>query len=152
MRRALLLVMFTGAVGCATSRPATLCATLAGAGPESDARDPDARGTAVLQLGGAHTVKFFVQTTGIGTVIATHIHRGGEGVIGPMAREINPGFPGESFRGAAADVPAELVAEVREHPERFYLKLHSLRFPGGAIRGQLVRCREDLRETSSVKR
>ena len=130
--------------GCASSPPPppTFCATLAGAGPQSDALDPDARGRAVLAFPDATSVRFRVQTSGIGEVIATHIHRGGKGENGPMAREINPGFKGDSFEGATTGLPPELVSEIREHPDRFYLKLHSLRFPGGAIRGQLVPCRE----------
>jgi hypothetical protein len=144
MKSVLALAACIALAGCASSapRPTTLCAELAGAGPGSDALDPDATGKAVLQLTDSASVHFRVQTTGIGTVIATHIHRGEKGVNGPMAREINPGFPGDSFRGEASGLPPELVAEIREHPERFYLKLHSLRFPGGAIRGQLVPCRE----------
>lgn len=118
-----------------------MCANLAGAGPESDARDPEARGRAVLQFIDPTTLRFSVQTIGVGTVVATHIHRGAAGVNGPMAREINPGFSGDSLEATAAGLPPELVSEIRENPDRFYLKLHSLRYPGGAIRGQFVRCR-----------
>lgn len=146
MRRALAVAFLILPLGCASAppRPPTLCARLAGAGSGSDALDPEATGDAVLELSDATTIRFRVRTQGIGTVIATHIHRGERGVNGPMAREINPGFPGDSFRGEAAAIPADLVTEIREHPDRFYLKLHSLRFPGGAIRGQLVPCREKL--------
>jgi hypothetical protein len=128
-------------LGCAASRPPTFCVSLAGAGPVSDARDPEARGSAVLQFTDPTSVRFSVRTTGIGTVIATHIHRGAAGVNGPMAREINPGFPGDAFSGTASGIPPRILTEVRKNPSAFYLKLHSLRFPGGAIRGQLVRCR-----------
>lgn len=131
-------------IGCAANRPPTFCVSLAGAGPESDARDPDASGSAVLQFTGATSIRFSVRTSGIGSVIATHIHRGTAGVNGPMAREINPGFPGDSFSGIASGIPSELLDEIRKNPSAFYLKVHSLRFPGGAIRGQLVKCRNSV--------
>ena len=135
-------VLVALSIGCAANRPRTFCVALAGAGTESDARDPEATGTAVLEFTDATTVRFSVHTKGIGTVIATHIHRGPAGLMGPMAREINPGFEGDSFRGTASGIPPEIVADILKRPSGFYLKLHSLRYPGGAIRGQLVGCKK----------
>jgi hypothetical protein len=134
--------LVTLSIGCAANRPRTFCVALAGAGTDSDARDPDASGTAVLEFTDATTVQFSVHTKGIGTVIATHVHRGSAGVMGPMAREINPGFEGDSFGGTASGIPPEIVADILKNPSGFYLKLHSLRYPGGAIRGQLLRCKK----------
>ncbi|MEP6472022.1 MAG: hypothetical protein ABJC28_08385, partial [Acidobacteriota bacterium] len=48
------LVVTTLATACATApRTPTYCAELRGAGPASDALDPDATGSARLELGGA---------------------------------------------------------------------------------------------------
>jgi hypothetical protein len=146
MKRILFLIAFVSvAVRCASSSPhaPTYCVRLAGAGPESDARDPDAKGKAVLEIADPTTIRFLVQTRNLGTVIATHIHKGRAGVIGPMAHEINPGFEGDRLRGVATNVPPEVVADIERNPSAYYLKLHSLKHPGGAIRGQLAPCRSE---------
>jgi hypothetical protein len=127
-------------VGCATvPQTPTWCAELRGAGPASDALDPDASGTARLELGGA-SLRFHVTTSpDLGKVVATHLHEGGAGVNGPMVVELNPGFSGELLDGSIP-IDAALAARVQADPSRFYVKLHSRKFPGGAIRGQLHPC------------
>ena len=71
--------------------------------------------------------------------MATHLHQGGVGVNGPMAIELNPGFSGEVLDGSIP-VDSDLSARILGNPSQFYVKLHSLKFPGGAIRGQLHAC------------
>ena len=136
-----LLLLGGAASGCATapSTP-TYCAELKGAGRGSDALDPDATGTARLTLGGA-SIRFHVTTSAdLGKVVATHLHEGAAGVNGPMAVELNPGFTGNVLDGSIP-IEGDLSARVLADPSRFYVKLHSLKFPGGAIRGQLRPCR-----------
>jgi hypothetical protein len=119
-----------------------LCAELKGAGPGSDALDPDASGTARLEIGGA-SIRFHVTTSpNLGKVVATHLHQGAAGVNGPMVIELNPGFTGEILDGSTP-VESDLAARVMASPSNFYVKLHSLKFPGGAIRGQLYSCSEE---------
>jgi hypothetical protein len=138
-----LLLAAAAATGlaCATApRAPAYCAELKGAGPASDALDPDAGGTARLELGGA-AIRFHVTTSAnLGKVVATHLHQGGAGVNGPMAIELNPGFEGNAFDGSVP-VDPDLSARVLANPSQFYVKLHSRKFPGGAIRGQLHPCR-----------
>jgi len=128
-------------LACATaSRTPAYCAELKGAGPASDALDPDASGTARLELVGT-SIRFHVMTSpNLGKVVATHLHQGGAGVNGPMAIELNPGFEGTAFEGSVP-VDADLSARVLANPSQYYVKLHSRKFPGGAIRGQLHPCR-----------
>jgi hypothetical protein len=57
-----------------------------------------------------------------------------------MAIELNPGFEGTAFEGSVP-VDADLSAKVLANPSQYYVKLHSRKFPGGAIRGQLHPCR-----------
>jgi hypothetical protein len=129
------------ALSCATApRTPAWCADLKGAGPASDALDPEASGTARLELGGT-SIRFHIMTSpNLGKVVATHLHQGGAGVNGPMAIELNPGFEGTAFEGSVA-VDADLSAKVLANPSQYYVKLHSRKFPGGAIRGQLHPCR-----------
>ncbi len=133
---ALLLLLATG---CASvPRPDSYCAELRGAGPGSDAIDPEARGSARLTIEGT-TIRFRIRTENLGKVVATHLHAGAAGVNGPMAHELNPGFTGELLEGSTTVTP-EIAAAVVADPSRYYVKLHSLKFPGGAIRGQLEPC------------
>jgi len=141
VRRNLLLALLlaTSVTGCATApRVPAYCAELRGAGPASDALDPAATGSARLELGGA-SIRFHIRAANLGKVVATHLHQGGVGVNGPMAIELNPGFTGDLLDGSIP-VDSDLSARVLANPSQFYVKLHSLKFPGGAIRGQLHAC------------
>lgn len=135
-----LLVVLAGLIGCAAApRPPEYCAELKGAGPGSDALDPDASGSARLVVGGT-SIRFHVTTSAdLGKVVATHLHQGVAGVNGPMAVELNPGFMGEVLDGSVL-VESDLSARILANPSQYYVKLHSLRFPGGAIRGELHPC------------
>jgi hypothetical protein len=145
VKRSLVLAVFLlGATsGCATvPQTPTFCAELKGAGPVSDALDPEAGGSARLEVGGA-SIRFHIQTSpDLGKVVATHLHQGAAGVNGPMALELNPGFTGQILEGSIP-VESDLAARVLANPLQFYVKLHSLKFPGGAIRGQLQPCPKD---------
>jgi CHRD domain-containing protein len=134
------LLLATALTGCATApRAPAYCADLRGAGPASDALDPIATGTARLELGGA-AIRFHISTSAnLGKVVATHLHQGGVGVNGPMVIELNPGFTGNVL-DASVPIDSDLSARVLASPSQFYVKLHSLKFPGGAIRGQLRPC------------
>jgi hypothetical protein len=128
------------AAGCAShgSLP-TLCARLAGAGPTSDAQDPEHSGFALLTLKRT-AIGYSIESPGLERVVATHIHRGTSGTNGPMVWEINPGYQGDRIRGEATGFPPGVIALIAADPSEFYVKLHSLAYPGGAIRGQLQEC------------
>lgn len=131
------------AVGVASAddggRPFTT--TLTGAAEIPGPGDPDASGTASLQLNqGQGEVCFDLSWADIdGTVTAAHIHIGSATVAGPV---VVPLFVAQSFSGtgSASDcVPAdeELLKAIRQNPEGYYVNVHSTVFPAGAIRGQL---------------
>ncbi len=86
-----------------------------------------------------------------GTITAMHIHRGAAGVNGPVV--IDSGLPGRienttageiKTQGVLARSPAttELIKEILANPAGFYVNLHTLRAPGGEIRGQLMPAQE----------
>lgn len=112
--------------------------------------DPDGRGWARLEF---HPVKesvcFRVNWSRLdGVVTAMHIHEAPAGEIGGHFIDL---FNDEHFSGhrnvlqACVKVqshdpnhpPRQLIRQVINHPERFYLNIHSSAFPDGAIRGQL---------------
>jgi len=134
------ILLLAAGLGCATApRAPVYCAELRGAGPGSDALDPDASGSARLELTGS-SIRFHIRTSAnLGKVVATHLHQGPAGVNGPMAVELNPGFSGETLDGSIP-IESDLSSRVLANPSQYYVKLHSLKFPGGAIRGQLRPC------------
>ena len=142
----LFLAALLAASGCATAtRPAALCAHLEGAGDSStDALDPVHQGDAVLYLE-KNAIRFSIAAPGLETVTATHIHHGASGTYGPMLWELNSGYKGDAIRGTAADIPPGVIALIARDPSEYYIKLHTPEFPGGAIRGQLTRCRGNPR-------
>lgn len=79
---------------------------------------------------------------GVGRVTEIHIHEGGIGEAGPalatLYEEAVGGAPGPSLIiGCEGKMPKPVVKRVANHPRRFYIDLHTLDFPDGAIRGQL---------------
>jgi hypothetical protein len=67
-----------------------------------------------------------------------HIHRGGRNTNGPIRVTLTPpesGDPGAS--SGCVTIRRELVRRIRRNPTRYYVNVHTPRFPGGAIRGQL---------------
>ena len=138
--RAAAVLLLALAAACASApRPAGYCADLRGTGRGSDALDPAATGSAWLGSEGT-TIRGRLRTSpDLRKVVATHLHAGAAGVNGPMAHELNPGFTGQLLEGSTTVAP-EIAAGVVANPAGYYVKLHSLKFPGGAIRGQLKRC------------
>jgi hypothetical protein len=65
-----------------------------------------------------------------------HIHRGPAGANGPIVVHFDPpGLDGTS--GDCVAVDRALVKEIIQHPERFYVNVHTPEFGGGALRGQI---------------
>jgi hypothetical protein len=107
---------------------------------EANAGDPDGVGSAtVLITVDETTLCFGLTVNNIDQPIAAHIHRGRAGVNGPVVVPFTAPASGEP--GASSDcIPdpdPDLLSEIRDFPGRFYVNVHTERFPGGAIRGQL---------------
>lgn len=70
-----------------------------------------------------------------------HIHRGTADVAGPIVVWLGgpppPGADNFSDTGCATGVDPNLIKEIRQNPEAFYVNIHNADYPGGAIRGQL---------------
>lgn len=74
---------------------------------------------------------------GIRPAMAGHIHRGPQGVDGPIVVELFEGNRNNGSTGCTSGVSRSLITAIREHPRRFYVNIHNNPFPDGAIRGQL---------------
>ena len=65
---------------------------------------------------------------------AAHIHKGAAGKAGPVVVPLGTAY---KVKGCAKGSSATIAA-IEEHPGRYYVNIHTAKFPAGAIRGQLV--------------
>ena len=116
----------------------TLKANLKGKSEVPGPGDPDGRGKAKLRVRPkAGTVCFRLRWKRIGDPVAAHIHRGRKGEAGPVVVTL---FDGSAVnRDCVENVDSDLLREIRRHPRRFYVNIHTADYPNGAIRGQLKR-------------
>jgi hypothetical protein len=71
---------------------------------------------------------------GINQPNMAHIHRGGPGQRGEPVIDLRPDVNGDE--GCVGADPT-VLHNIQDHPEAFYLNLHTPEYPDGAIRGQL---------------
>jgi hypothetical protein len=105
----------------------------------SDSTDANGRGTAKLRLDRERErVCYTITVRRIDDVVAAHIHRGGPGVDGGIEVDlITAPESGRRFTGCTEDVSRSKIRQILRRPRRFYVNVHTVDFPGGAIRGQL---------------
>jgi hypothetical protein len=113
-----------------------LSTSLTGAEEIPGPGDPDGSGTAEITLNhGQGEVCWSLTVEDIGAATAAHIHRGASGVAGPVVVPLSPPTEGSSEDCAQAD--RELIKEILQNPDQFYVNVHNEEFPAGAVRGQL---------------
>ena len=102
--------------------------------------DPDGSGTAKLIINpGQREVCWEITAQDI-TLPATaaHIHVGAVGTAPPDNVVVTLSAPDSSgFSSGCTIVERELAEAILENPENYYVNVHNIDFPGGAIRGQL---------------
>ena len=101
--------------------------------------DPNGSGKAEVKLKlNKRKACFNIQFTGIGEAIAAHIHKGSAGVNGDIKVlffEDSAGVSSPVDDCVKAKKP--LLKKIARHPKRWYVNVHTMEFPNGAIRGQL---------------
>jgi CHRD domain len=102
------------------------------------AADPDGRGKALVRIQGKQ-VCFALSWSNIAAPTAGHIHVGAAGVNGAV---VVPFFAGALPTTVSATTGCVLsdsatVDGIRANPAGYYVNLHNVDFPAGAIRGQL---------------
>ena len=73
-----------------------------------------------------------------GVPAGLHIHKGGPNQNGPIVIPLDP--PQNVDPGAKSGceaIASTLATDMRKHPARYYVNIHSTTFGGGAARGQL---------------
>jgi hypothetical protein len=141
-KNTLLLIMIVLAVLALASIAAdggrSFTTTLTGAAEVPGPGDPDGSGTATITLNhGQGTVCWQIWVSDI-TLPATaaHIHEAPVGVAGPV--DVALSAPDASgFASGCATVSREEIKEIIQHPEEYYVNVHTTDYPAGALRGQL---------------
>ena len=99
---------------------------------------PTGSGIAVLHLN-AKTGKVcwtFEKVKGIDKPLYAHIHKAPAGKAGNVVVPLGSG--GAYKAKGCTTAKTKLVAAIEEHPNSYYVNIHTKKYPAGAIRGQLV--------------
>jgi hypothetical protein len=136
-----------------------LVANLTGKAEVPGPGDPNGSGSARVEVKPSQgEVCFHVRWEDIDAPTAGHIHFGSPDVAGPIvvtffmssaSPDQPPALP-ETITGVSGcteevtvpedapfDSPAALLRNIKRHPREYYVNVHNLAFPAGAIRGQL---------------
>ena len=134
--------LFVG--GSAVAAPARLHARLTGEAEVPHEGDANGRGRARIRLiGETRKVCFNISWKRIGRVLAAHIHAAPRGEPGDIVVPLfDAGEAGLSrtvkrVSGCVNDVERDVIRQIRRHPRRYYVNVHTVGIPEGAIRGQL---------------
>ena len=116
---------------------ADLGVTLTGTQEVPGPGDPDGTGTAEIRADpGQSSVCWDLHVRQTDAATAAHIHRGAAGTAGPPVVTLTtPGADGHS-RGCQ-DVDPALAGEIAAQAHEYYVNVHTVAFPNGAVRGQL---------------
>jgi hypothetical protein len=96
--------------------------------------DPDGSGIAKLWLNqGQGTIEYEISVENISTPTASHIHYVSTGSIAvPLAAPVN-GY----ISGVVENVDPEIIKDIRQNPEDYYVNVHNADYPAGAVSGIL---------------
>ena len=144
-----------GQLAFVSGGPILYAAELRGAN-ETPANASSAFGSSVVTYDSANNfMAFEVNTNGIASPSASHIHRGAAGAAGPVIINFATGptgFQGSRVTGSGTVVspmasssltPADLTGlSSVSTANGFYVNVHSTAFPGGEVRGQLAQAQE----------
>lgn len=110
-----------------------LFATLTGTAVFPGPGDPDGSGSAIIRLDPVQeTICWEITVSNITEPItAAHIHNAPPGAAGPVVVSLNP------FSSGCTPANQVLIQAIIMNPENYYVDVHNVEFPGGAIRGQL---------------
>ena len=123
--------------------PEAVAAEIAGNGPNEVAPgDPDGFGSMQLTLNqGQGEICWELEVADIQSPARAHIHSGPAGVNGPVVvfffDLVIPNPIPVAFEGCVDGLDEDLIKDIRQSPENYYINVHNAEYPAGAIRGQL---------------
>ncbi len=115
-----------------------LGASLTGSAEIPGPGDSDGGATASVTVNvGKKQVCYTLSINGIDTATMAHIHKGASGVAGPVVVSLTAPATGKST--GCATVPGDLAIDILKSPANYYVNVHTIAFPDGALRGQLAK-------------
>ena len=98
--------------------------------------DPDGSGFFSMTVNlGQSEICYDLTVADLDTVVAAHIHSAPAGINGPIVVPLDAPVSGSSSDCVTVDT--SLARAIAKAPQVFYVNVHTVLFPGGAIRGQL---------------
>ena len=120
----------SGVAGAATTLHAKL------SGKKEVPKAGKGTGTARLTLNTkTGRVCYRIRVKHVGTMVMGHIHKGGKTEAGPVFVGLFAS-PTKKPTGCVKAKKSE-VRDIVEHPGRYYVNVHTAKYPAGAARGQL---------------
>jgi hypothetical protein len=134
---ATLALASVAAAANAGGRP--LSTELTGAAEVPVSGDPDGSGSASLTLNpGLEQVCWEIQVADVAPITAAHIHEAPAGVAGGVVVPLFPPLPdADGFSSGCISADRDLILDIIQNPEEYYVNVHNAEYPAGALRGQL---------------
>lgn len=97
---------------------------------------PDGSGLAAITINGT-SVTFSILVKGISTPTLAHIHKAALGASGSVVIDFHAPTFTNGFATGTVVAAASDVADLLANPSLYYVNVHTVEFPAGALRGQL---------------
>ena len=128
------LIAVGSAVAAGTTVP-TYTVHMTGA-QEIPKGSPTGKGTFKYQLvTTSGLLCYSLKWSGIGTPFAAHVHKGAKGTAGPIVIPLSTSAP--VAQSGCVRVTKSLLLAIKKKRSGYYVNVHTKKYMGGAIRGQL---------------
>ena len=114
-----------------------LTARLTGAAEVPGPGDSNGEGQAwIILFPEQSQVCFTLTVERVDPLTAAHIHVAPRGQAGPVVVPLTPLAP-SGASGGCVSADQQLIRAIRQQPSAYYVNVHNVPFPAGALRGQL---------------
>jgi hypothetical protein len=129
------LLAVGSAVGASAAAVPTYTVHMTGS-QEIPKGSPKGKGTFLYQLKTkSGRLCYSLKWSGIGTPFAAHVHKGARGTDGSFVIPLSTSAP--VAHHGCVKVKKSLLLAIKNKPSDYYVNVHTKKYQGGAIRGQL---------------